>query len=113
MDKEPIDKLLEENNTKTDDKTIRNNSKKNSRKKPDDLFSILVNVLYNFDWIIIVVVALAYILVMSDFYYDTVLSNTGGLNDDNELTDRGYAVQLSGLLGGTVLGRMLFSLGGW
>ena len=70
-DKESIDSILEEE-PKPD-------KQKKTRDKPDDLISITVNVLYKFDWIILFIITIAYILVVSDFYYDQVIEPWGGL----------------------------------
>lgn len=84
-----------------------------TRSRPDDFMGIIVDKVYAFDWIILLAVAIAFIVVASDMYGEHVLSRfSGSLSPEGELTTYGYTLQLISLLIGTVLCRMGLALGG-
>jgi hypothetical protein len=84
-----------------------------SKERPDDFMSILVDKMYNFDWIILLAVALAFLFVISDIYNDNVVARfAGAIGSDGNPTSYGYMIQTVSLLIGTILGRIMFALGG-
>ena len=88
-------------------------SKDSSKDRPDDFMSVLVDRMYNFDWIILLAVALSFLFVISDIYNDNVVSRfAGAIGPDGNPTTKGYLIQTVSLLVGTILGRILFALGG-
>ena len=87
--------------------------KPKSSGRPDDFLGILVDKIYGFDWVILLAVALAFLFVISDIYNDTVVSRfPGAIGPDGNPTTKGYMIQTISLMIGTVLGRVLFTVGG-
>ncbi len=83
------------------------------RDRPDDFMSIIVDKVYHFDWIILLAVALAFLFVISDIYNENVVARfNGAIGTDGNPTTYGYMIQTISLLIGTILGRILFALGG-
>lgn len=84
-----------------------------NKERPDDFMSVLVDKMYNFDWIILLAVALAFLFVISDVYNETVVARfAGAIGTDGNPTTYGYMIQTISLLIGTILGRILFAIGG-
>ncbi len=81
--------------------------------RPDDFMHIIVDKMYHFDWVILLAVALAFLFVISDIYNDNVVSRfAGAIGNDGNPTTYGYMIQTISLLIGTILGRILFAIGG-
>jgi hypothetical protein len=81
--------------------------------RPDDFMSVIVDKIYNFDWIILLAVALAFLFVISDIYNEAVVSRfKGAIGPDGNPTTYGYLIQDASLLIAAVIGRILFALGG-
>jgi len=80
-------------------------------KRPDDFMSIIIDKIYEFDWIMLFCVAIAFIFIMSDLYDEHILSKVkGAMNENQEVTTYGYMVQLISLLITTVISKMLMSM---
>lgn len=82
-------------------------------KRPDDFMSIIVDRMYKFDWVFLFIIALIFIIVISDAYGENVLRRfDGAIGKDDEVTTKGHMIQLGGLLAGSVVGRVLFAMAG-
>lgn len=96
-----------------DSEEINVKSDKPSSDRPDDFLSIIVNEIYNFDWIFILAVIIAYLFVVSDTFNEYVISSFSGTHENNgELSTYGYIVQGSALIGVSILARILFAVAG-
>lgn len=81
--------------------------------RPDDFMSIFVDKLYNFDWVFLFIIAILFIIVLSDVYGETILRRIDGTFDKNDdITTKGHMVQLGGMLISSVIARFLFALAG-
>ena len=84
-----------------------------STKKPDDFMSIIIDKVYEFDWIMLFCVAIAFIFIMSDLYDEHILSKVkGAMSENQEVTTYGYMVQLVSLLITVVISKILMSMAG-
>jgi hypothetical protein len=77
--------------------------------RPDDFMTIIVDKLYGFDWILLLIIAVLFLVVISDIYAEGVLRRVDGTFNNDEITTRGHLVQLAGLLSGSLLGRAFFA----
>lgn len=94
---------------KSDSKSEKNTNDDDS--KPDDFMSIIVEKIYNFDWILLLCVAIAFIFVVSDIFYENVLcKKTGSVDINGDITNYGYMLQLITLLITTVASRFVIAI---
>ena len=85
-----------------------------SDSRPDDFISILVGSLYKFDWVFLFIIAILFIIVISDVYAENVLRRFDGTFDKNDdITTKGYILQLTGLLIGAAFARITASIAGF
>lgn len=80
--------------------------------RPDDFMGILVDKMYNFDWVLLILVAIIFLVVISDVYGEGVLRRIDGTFNNDEITIKGHMMQLVGLISGSILGRALFAIVG-
>lgn len=78
--------------------------------RPDDFMTIIVDQAYNFDWFMILAVAIAFLVVVSNTFNDHVIKRMPGGTRNGELTTRGYMIQLISLLIGSILVKIFFSI---
>ena len=81
-----------------------------SSDRPDDFMSIIVDKVYEFDWFMLLEVAIAFLVVVSNMYNERVLTQMPGATKNGELTTRGYMMQLVSLLVGSVMFKILFAV---
>ena len=84
---------------------------KQIKKKPDDFISLIINKAYEFDWLILLAIAIAYLFINLEIYDEFILNKVEGTKTPNgDITSYGYMIKLLSLLIGTLLSRFLFSI---
>ena len=80
-------------------------------RRPDDFISMVVDNVYEFDWVMLFCVAISFIFIMSDIFNERVLSKIEGtITNSQEITTYGYMIQLVSLLIATVISKMMLSM---
>lgn len=91
-------------------KTSEKSTKSKQDNPPDDFMSIIVDQIYNFDWLLLLCVAIAFIFIISDIFYENVLCKKSGSVDSNgDITNYGYMLQLVSLLITTIISRFFIA----
>lgn len=75
----------------------------------DDLMRMAVDSAYKFDWMLMFIVFIVFLVVISDVYADTVLSRVDNALKDGEPTVKGHLVQAAGLIVGTIISRLFIA----